>query len=190
MIFALAQILATLATATLDSTPVALRFMGGTSTGKRIVPGYWADLGIQIDLNPAFLRYGFGIGNLGEPDFSTQKMGPGQSLPYQDGYNNSLAAGYQVYWKNVWMAAGAGWAWTIADTVFIAPDTRDLYAIVNGRTTRLGGSVDWIWKERLRKNGPMGILEAGFGLGKLGFAIDVEFGENRMLGWNIQYRFL
>lgn len=190
VILSLGQILASIAAATLDSTPVALRVIGGASVGERIAPALWGDLGVQLDINPLFLRYGFGVGAVDFLDLDTREMAEGQSEPEPEAFHNSIAGGIQHYWKSGWMAAGAGWGWTIVDTIRTSPESRNIYHDADGKTTLLDRSAEWVWKERVRKDGPFGVLELGFGLREIGIGIQFEFGESNVLGFNFQYRFL
>lgn len=190
MIVALAHLLACFAAATLDSTAVALRVIGGASIGERIAPALWGDLGVQLDINPMFLRYGIGIGAVDVLDLDSRQMAEGQSEPEPEAYHNSLAGGIQHYWKSGWMAAGVGWGWTIVDTLRTSPESRNVHLETDGKTTMLDQSAGWVWKEEVRKDGPFAVLELGFGLREIGIGIQFEFGETNVLGFNFQYRFL
>jgi hypothetical protein len=117
-------------------------------------------------------------------------MAPGQSEPDLEAFHNSVAGGYQVYWNSGWLAAGGGWAWSVVDTFRTAQESRKIYTEMNGNLTYLDRSVAWVWKDRVRNEGPFGILELGFGLREIGIGILFEFGASNALGFNFQYRFL
>lgn len=190
MIPVLGQILAVFAAASLDSSATTLRLIGGASLGQRVSPALWGDLGVQLDVNPLFVRYGFAVGAPGFLDLQSRRMAVGQKEPDLEAYHNSFAAGYLAYWRSGWFGFGGGWAWSIVDTLGTASESRDLYLVSDGNATRSEAPAAWVWKDRVRRNGPFGLVEMGFGLRPIGMALRLEVGRSAVLGWDFQYRFL